>query len=171
MAKFNLKQTGNTNIQTSFRYEVFFPTNVVGTNDEITGYNTSSQLPKANGEPITWHMPMGMKNFQAGKRTVEPVSLEFVIPSEGVGNAYQMFETWGENIYDLNTGVNTGKATYAIDGIQIRLIKENGVVAHRFTLLKAQSTTLDYGTVTSEGNELLKVNMTLIYDNYKYNAG
>jgi hypothetical protein len=114
---------------------------------------------------------MGMQNHQAGKRTVQPVKLEFVIPTEGVGNAYQMLESWCTSTYDLNTGVSTGKANYAVDGIEIRLVGEDDIIKHRFTLLRAQPTDVEYGTVTSEGNELLKVSMTLTYDNYKYNAG
>jgi hypothetical protein len=155
MAKFNLDATGNTNIQTTFRYEVYFPANSeLGLNDSITAYNTSTTLPKAVGDILTWHLPMGMQNYQAGKRTVQPVQLEFVIPSDSTGNAYQMMETWCDATFDLNTGTNKGKGRYAVDGIQIRLKGEDEIVKHRFTLKRAQPTDVDYGTVGSEVNYL-----------------
>jgi hypothetical protein len=169
MAKFDLISTGNTNIQTTFRYEVHFPSSSqLGIEESIAAYNTSSQLPSASGEPIVWYLPMGMQNHQAGRRTVKPIPLEFVVPSSSIGNAYNMLEKWCTSTYDLNTGTNKGKGNYAVDGIQIKLKGEDGVTKHTFTLKRAFPTDVEYGTVNSEGNELLKVSMTLIYDRYEY---
>jgi hypothetical protein len=77
MANFDLKRAGNLSLQTVFRYEIVFPSIVteLGITDDITGYCKSSALPRANGEPITWNLPMGMKAYQAGKRTVQPIAM------------------------------------------------------------------------------------------------
>ena len=167
MANFNLQATGNTNIQTNFRYQVIFPTQPqVGMSDNVTAFCTSAQLPKANGETIPWNMPMGMVNNQAGKRKTQPIQLEFVCDTDSIANAHALFDTWGTASYNINTGVNLSKANYAVDGVMIQLLDENGDVLRTFTMLRAQPTDMDFGTVTSEGNELLKVSCTLIYDNY-----
>ena len=172
MAKFDLNSQGNKNIQTTFRYEVVFPTvGELGLSDQLTGYCTSAQLPKAMQEAIIWHQPFGMQNHQAGKRTIEPVQLEFVVPStnEGGTNMYNMLSMWCHSTYDLNTGLSTGKGRYAVDGVKIVLKNELGIAQHTFELLRAFPTQVDYGTVSSEGSELLRVSMTLIYDNFKRN--
>ncbi len=170
MAKHDLRSTGKTNIHTTFRYEIFFPAiPELKLTDDVTAYCTSSQLPKAIGEAITWHLAMGMQNHQAGKRTVQPIPLEFVIPSgDDKANVYEMLETWCTSTFNLNTGTNIGKGNYSVDGIEIRLKAEGDVIKHRFRLLRAFPTDVDYGTVNSEGNELLKVSMTLIYDDDEY---
>ena len=131
MANFDLKASGNTNLQTSFRFEVFFPSSVTGTNDIVSAYCISSQIPKATGEPIPWHMPMGMINHQAGKRTIQPVQLEFVIPEDSTGDAYTMLETWCPATYDLNTGTNIKKAQYAVDGVEVRIKGGAGLVTKK----------------------------------------
>lgn len=40
-----------------------------------------------------------------------------------------------------------------------------------FRLLRAQPTETNYGAVNSEGNELIKVTTTLVYDNYELTDG
>jgi hypothetical protein len=177
MAKYSLDQTGSKNLLTTFRYEVTFPNSgnagSIGMNDQLTCFCTSAQLPKAMQEAIVWNMPFGMQNHQAGVRTVEPISLEFVVDSDNSGgtNMYNLLSFWCNSTFDLNTGLNKGKGKYAMDGIRITVKKEDGTTAHSFELLRAFPTTVEYGTVSSESKELLKVSMTLIYDNFKRNNG
>lgn len=85
MANFQLSQTGNTDIQTAFRFRLNVATqsnsSELGLNNKISAYIISTDLPSATGEPIVWSLPGGMQNHQAGKRTIKPINLEFVIPS------------------------------------------------------------------------------------------
>lgn len=179
MARFKLSDTAKTDIQTTFRYEVVILTNDEAAKlnkiqDSIVGYALSAELPCAPGDPIAWFMPMGMRNWQAGKRLTKEISLEFVVPTNDAlqrKSIYYMLETWQNNTYNLNRGVNSGKALYCTDSIYIRLRTERDAIAYSFQLLRAQPTSVNFGSLSSEGNELLKVQMTLVYDNYKIFSG
>lgn len=179
MARYNLSDTYATDIAVNFRYEIVILTNDAGSRlngvqDAIVGYATQAELPCAPGEPIEWYMPMGMRNHQAGKRKTKPISLEFVIPTNDAlqkQSVYYMLETWGNNTYNLNRGTNAGKFNYCTDSIFIRLRTEKDGVAYSFQLLRAQPTDVNYGTMNSEGNELVKVSATFVYDNYKVYHG
>jgi len=174
MAEFNLIRNGNTNIQTTFRYELKFPAGAVdgALNDSITVYCTSAQLPKAMQNAIDWHAPMGPVAHQAGKRPIEPISLEFVVPenTDLASDVYRMISTWQNSGFDLITGHNTGKANYAVDNIQIILKNGAGDAVHTFSLFRAFPTSVEFGTVSSEGTELLKASMTLTYDYFKLDS-
>lgn len=176
MARFKLSDTAKIDIQTTFRYEVVIVTKhekAVKLNkleDSIVGYALSAELPCAPGDPIAWFMPMGMRNWQAGKRLTKEISLEFVVPTNDAlqrKSIYYMLENWSNHTYNLNRGTNIGKANYCTDAIYIRLRNEKDDIAYSFQLLRAQPTTVNYGSLSSEGNELVKVQMTLVYDNYK----
>jgi hypothetical protein len=179
MARYNLSDTFGTDIAVNFRYEIVIMTNDAGSRmngvqDAIVGYATPAELPCAPGEPIEWYMSMGMRNHQAGKRKTRPISLEFVIPTNDAlhkQSIYYMLETWGNNTYNLNRGTNVGKANYCTDSIFIRLRTERAGIAYTFQLLRAQPTDVNYGTMNSEGNELVKVSATFVYDNYKVFSG
>lgn len=183
MGKFNLSETFQTDIATTFRYMIEIDTSkdaaaaLAGLNkiqNYIEGYSTSSELPCAPGEAIEWAMPMGMINHQAGKRKTKEISLEFVIPTNGDKqrqSIYYMLENWQNSCYNLNRGTNTGKANYCTDAIQIKLMTERDAIAYTFHLLRAQPTSVNFGTLSSEGNDLIKVSMTLVYDNYKLYSG
>ncbi len=172
MALFDLRSQGARNIQTDFRYELIFPSiSSLGLSDSLSVYCTSASLPKASQSFLAWFMQFGKKNHQAGKRETEEIQLEFVVPT-GTGtaiNIFNMFQLWLNSTFDLNTGYNTGKGNYAVDGVKIVLHNELGVAEHTFELLKAFPTQVDYGTVKSESNDLFKVTMNLIYDDYKHN--
>lgn len=175
MARYKLSDTFNTDIAVNFRYEIVILTNdegsrINGVQDAIVGYATQAELPCAPGEAIEWYMPMGMRNHQAGKRKTKPISLEFVVPTTDAlvrQSIFYMLETWGNNCYNLNRGTNVGKANYCTDSIFIRLRTERDGIAYSFQLLRAQPTEVNYGTMNSEGNELVKVSATFVYDNYK----
>ena len=175
MARFKLSDTAKTDIQTTFRYEVVILTNDEAAKlnkiqDSIVGYALSAELPCAPMDPIGWFMPMGMRNWQAGKRLTKELSLEFVVPTNDAlqrKSIYYMLENWSNNTYNLNRGTNVGKANYCTDSIYIRLRTETDAIAYSFQLLRAQPTSVNYGALSSEGNELVKVQMTLVYDNYK----
>lgn len=175
MARFKLSDTAQTDIQTTFRYEVVILTNdeaaqINGIQDSIVGYALSAELPCAPGEPIAWYMPMGMRNWQAGKRQTKEISLSFVVPTNDAlqrKSIYYMLETWGNSTYNLNRGTNVGKANYCTDSIYIRLRTERDAIAYSFQLLRAQPTSVNYGNLSSEGNELVQVDATFVYDNYK----
>ena len=77
----------------------------------------------------------------------------------------------GYATYNLNTGTNKGKLNYCTDGITIKLKGEDDSVKYMFRLLRAQPTEINYGTVSSEGNDLLKVTCTLVYDNFEVTDG
>lgn len=179
MARFKLSDTANTDIAVNFRYEVVILLNDEAARlnklqDSIVGYSTSAELPAAPGNAIPWYMPMGMKNHQAGKRETKPISLEFVVPTNDAlqrRSIYYMCETWQNNCYNLNRGTNRSKALYCTDGIFIRLRTELDGIAYSFQLLRAQPTEVNYGAMNSEGQELVKVSVTLVYDNYKLFAG
>ena len=179
MARFKLSDTARTDIAVNFRYEIVILLNDEGAvlnklQDSIVGYATQAELPCAPGEPIEWYMPMGMRNHQAGKRKTKPIQLEFVVPTNDAlqrRSTFYMLETWGNNCYNLNRGTNISKSRYCTDGIFIRLRTELDGIAYSFQLLRAQPTDINYGTMNSEGNELVKVSMTLVYDNYKVFGG
>lgn len=179
MARYNLSDTFGTDIAVNFRYEIVIMANdagsrINGVQDAIVGYATQAELPCAPGEPIEWYMPMGMRNHQAGKRKTKPISLEFVVPTNDAlqkQSIFYMLETWGNNCYNLNRGTNVGKANYCTDSIFIRLRTETDGIAYTFQLLRAQPTEVNYGTMSSEGNELVKVSATFVYDNYKIFGG
>ena len=179
MARYNLSDTFQTDIAVNFRYEIVIMTNDAGSmlngvQDAIVGYATQAELPCAPGEAIEWYMPMGMRNHQAGKRKTKPISLEFVVPTNDAlqkQSIFYMLETWGNNCYNLNRGTNAGKANYCTDSIFIRLRTERAGIAYTFQLLRAQPTEVNYGTMNSEGNELVKVSATFVYDNYKVFGG
>ena len=111
MANYSLNQTGGTDIQTTFRFEIYIAADAanaaLGLTEDVTGYIQSCDLPAAPGDPITWHLPGGMKNFQAGKRTVRPISMTFVVPTTaGNGSIYTLLEKWAKATYDWNKGTN-----------------------------------------------------------------
>jgi len=172
MTNFTLAQTGGTDIQTTFRFELDVVTDsALGIADSITAYIQSTDLPSATGEPIIWSLPGGMKNHQAGKRTIKPINMEFVTSTDSTSSWYTTLEKWGAATYNLNTGTNKGKQNYCTDGITIKLKGEDNVIKYQFRLLRAQPTEVNYQTVNSEGNELLKVSCTLVYDNYELYDG
>ena len=172
MANYALNKTAGTDIQTTFRFEIHLAADAanraLGLTEDVTGYIQRCDLPAAPGDPITWHLPGGMKNFQAGKRTVRPISMDFVVPTTaGNGSIYTLLQKWAHATYDLNKGTNIGKANYCTDGISIYLKGEDDSVKYEFRLLRAQVTDCTYGTVSSESNDLIRVSATFIYDNYE----
>ena len=176
MANYSLNQTGGTDIQTTFRFEIYIAADAansaLGLTEDVTGYIQSCDLPVAPGDPITWHLPGGMKNFQAGKRTVQPISMTFVVPTTaGNGSIYKLLEKWAAATYDLNKGTNIGKQNYCTDGIYIKIKGEDDVVKYTFRLKRAQVTNCNYGSLSSESNDLIKVSCTFIYDNYEVMKG
>ena len=173
---YTLDMTSKTDIQTTFRFEIYIAADeanqALGLTEDITGYIQNCDLPAAPGEPLTWHLPGGMKNYQAGKRTIEPVSMTFVVPTTaGQGSILTLLEKWAHATYDLNTGTNIGKARYCTDGISIYMKGEDDVVKYIFRMLRAQVTRCNYGTLSSESNDLIKVNATFVYDNYQLTDG
>ena len=176
MANYNLDQTGQTDIQTTFRFEIRLTADAanraLGLTEDVTGYIQKTDLPAAPGDPIIWHLPGGMKNFQAGKRTVRQISTEFVVPTTaGNGSIYTLLEKWANATYNLNKGTNAGKRNYCTSGISIYLKGEDDAIKYEFRLLRAQVTDCNYGTVSSESNDLIKVNCSFIYDNYEVRDG
>ena len=176
MANYTLNQTGGTDIQTTFRFEIYIAADAansaLGLTEDVTGYIQNCDLPAAPGDPITWHLPGGMKNFQAGKRTVQPISMTFVVPTTaGNGSIYTLLEKWAKATYDLNKGTNIGKARYCTSGIYIKVKGEDDSVKYSFRLLRAQVTSCNYGSLSSEANDLIKVQCSFIYDNYEVKDG
>jgi hypothetical protein len=113
-----------------------------------------------------------MKNYQAGKRTIEPITTVFVVPTTaGQGSIYTLLEKWSKATYDLNTGTNIGKARYCTDGISIYVKGEDDENKYIFRLNRAQVTRCNYGSLSSESNDLIKVSATFVYDNYEVTDG
>ena len=170
MANYRLNETGGTDIQTTFRFAVHIAADAansrLGLTEDVTGYIQTSDLPKAPGAPIVWHLPGGMKNHQAGKRTVQPVSMTFVVPTMP-GDRVKVELT----PYSLDKGTNIGKRNYCTDGISILVKGEDDTVKYKFRLLRAQVTECNYGAVNSESNDLIKVTCSFIYDDYKVEDG
>ena len=176
MVAYSLDQTAKTDLQTTFRFEIYIAADeantALGLTEDITGYIQNCDLPAAPGEPIVWHLPGGMKNYQAGKRTIRPISLTFVVPTTaGNGSVYRLLEKWAEATYDLNKGTNMGKRNYCTDGIYIYVKGEDDEVKYTFRLKRAQVTECNYGTLGSETNDLIKVTCTMVYDNYEVRKG
>ena len=174
--KYSLSETYFTDLQVSFRFEIHIAADAansqLGLTEDVTGYIQRCDLPSAPGDPIIWHLPGGMKNHQAGKRTVQPISLEFVIPTTaGNGSIYRLLEKWAHATYDLDKGTNIGKRNYCTDGITIILKGEDNAYKYKFRLRRAQVTNCNYGTVASESNDLIKVSCTFVYDNYELTDG
>lgn len=174
--KYSLDQTGVVDIQTTFRFEIEIKADAansrLGLTEDVTGYIQNCDLPAAPGAPITWHLPGGMQNFQAGKRTVRPISMVFTVPTTaGNGSIYKLLEKWAAATYDLNKGTNIGKANYCTDGIYIYVKGEDDEVKYSFRLKRAQVTDCNYGSLSSESNDLIKVNCTFQYDNYEVRKG
>lgn len=176
MANFRLDQTGMKDLQTTFRFGIYLrpdaSATALGLTEAVTGYIISCDLPAAPGEPITWHLPGGMKNYQAGKRTTRPISLTFVVSSNAAdGSIYKLLEKWSKATYNLNDGTNIGKAKYCTDAIHILVKGEDDNVKYTFHLIRAQVTDCQYGQVNSESNDLIKVSCTIYYDNYAVYKG
>ena len=162
MANYPLSRTYQTDIQTSFRFEVHIAADAansqLGLTEDVTGYIQQTDLPVAPGDPIIWHLPGGMKNHQAGKRTVQPVSMTFVVPTTaGNGSIYRLLEKWAHATYNLDKGTNIGKRNYCTDGISIILKGEDDTPKYKFRLRRAQVTNCNYGAASSESNDLIKV--------------
>ena len=175
MAFFDLRSTGGSNIMTTFRFEMEVATDsansTLGLDDKLTAYITTCELPTSNGETIPWKMPGGMTNNQAGMRNTKPINVEFVVASEYTNSWYRVLKKWEAATYNLNDGSNKGKALYCTDAISIRLKGEDQITKYRFHLLRAQVSDLNFNSVNSEANELLKVSCTLTYDNYEVYDG
>jgi hypothetical protein len=170
LANLNLSQTWATDIQTTFRFEIEIDgarDPQLGLTSTVVGYIQSSDLPTAPGDPIIWHLPGGMKNHQAGKRTVEPINMTFVVTTNKDDSIYRMLEKWAHATYDLDKGTNIGKARYCTDAISIILKGEDNAQKYKFRLKRAQVTRCNYGSVSSESNDLIKVSCTIVYDNYE----
>lgn len=175
MANLSLAATGNTDILTTFRFELHIDASsspIIGLDQDVVGYIQSCDLPVAPGDPLVWHLPGGMKNFQAGKRTVQAINTVFVVDSNpNKSSILKMLEKWTHATYDLNTGTNRGKANYCTDAISIWVKGEDDAVKYSFRLKRAQVTNCSYGSVSSESNDLIKVSATFIYDNFEVRAG
>ena len=176
MGNYSLSQTGKKDIQTTFRFEIEIApdesTTALGLTEAVTGFVQQCDLPAAPGEPITWHLPGGMKNYQAGKRTTRPISMIFVVSSNAAdGSIYKLLEKWAKATYDLDKGTNIGKAKYCTNAITIYAKGEDDQVKYTFRLLRAQVTDCNYGTLSSESNDLIKVSCTFYYDNYEVRKG
>lgn len=181
MANFKLSQTSGIDLLTTFRFAIHIAkddsTTALGLKDDISAYIQQCDLPVAPGDPLIWHLPGGMKNYQAGKRTVQPVNVVFVVASNaGQGSVLTLLEKWAGATYDLDTGTNIGKAKYCTDAISIHVKGEGAhdsadADKYVFRLLRAQVTSCNYGQLSSEGNDLLKVSATFIYDNYQVTNG
>ena len=181
MANFSLDQTYGNNakdIQTTFRFEIHIRADesALGLTNDVVGYIQNTDLPAATGEPIIWHLPGGMKNHQAGKRTPRPISMTFVVPTTSTstsfrGSIYRMLEKWAHATYDLNKGTNIGKKRYCTDAISIVLKGEDDTPQYTFELKAAQVTECNYGSLGSETNDLIKVSCTMVYDNYVVHRG
>jgi hypothetical protein len=87
------------------------------------------------------------------------------------GSIYKICQKWANATYNLNKGTNIGKRNYCTDGISIYLKGEDDSVKYEFRLIRAQVTDCNYGSVSSESNDLIKVNIGMIYDNYKVYDG
>jgi len=173
---YSLSATAGIDIVTTFRFAIHIAADAanaeLGLKDDVTAYIQDCDLPVAPGDPLTWHLPGGMKNYQAGKRTTQPVSVTFVVPSTaGQGSIYTILEKWSKATYDLNTGTNVGKARYCTDGISIYIKGEDDSIKYIFRMLRAQVTRCNYGRVSSESNDLLKVTAEFVYDNYEVTDG
>ena len=176
MGNFRLEQSGIIDIQTTFRFEIFIEADTanqaLGLTNDVSGYIQNCDLPAAPGDPITWHLPGGMKNYQAGKRTIRPISMTFVVPSKaGNGSIYRLLEKWAQATYDLDKGTNIGKEKYCTSGIYIFVKGEDDTVKYTFRLLRAQVTDCNYGSLGSETNDLIKVSCNFVYDNYELREG
>ena len=175
MAFFDLRSTGGTNIHTAFRFEMEVATDTanstLGLDDKLTAYITSSDLPCSEEDIITWRMPGGMANYQAGMRSTKPINVTFVVCSEYINSWYRVLRKWEEATYNLNDGSNKGKAQYCTDAISIRIKGEDQITKYRFHLLRAQVGALDFKQVNSESNEMLRVSCTIHYDNYEVYNG
>ena len=175
MSNYSLDYTKDIDLQTTFRFEIHINSGAdtaLGLAEDVTGFIQNCDLPAAPGEPITWHLPGGMKNYQAGKRTTRPISLTFTVPTTaGKGSIYRLLERWAQATYDLNKGTNIGKKNYCTDAISIRIKGEDDVVKYEFFLKRAQVTDCNYGSLASETNDLIKVTCTIYYDNYEVQDG
>ena len=176
MSSFNLDASGGIDIITTFRFEIHIAVDAanaaLGLIEDVTGYIQACDLPSAPGDPIIWHLPGGMKNYQAGKRTIRPIGTTFVISSQaGSGSILTLLEKWSHATYDLNRGTNIGKANYCTSGISIRVKGEDDAIKYNFRLLRAQVTNCNYGALNSEDNGLIKVNAEFVYDNYEVTDG
>lgn len=179
MANYSLAATGGKDLLTTFRYRIRINTSLAGATglkQEIEAYSNSCDLPSASGSPLTWSMPGGMQNYQAGKRTINPISMTFVVDTKaGNESIYTVLEHWANATYDLNTGANKGKANYCTDGIYIDILGEDSQmgsvtaqsVKYTFQLLRAQVTQVGNGTLSGESNNLLTVSCQIVYDNFK----
>lgn len=175
MAFFDLRSTGGTNIQTTFRFELEVATDAsnttLGLSDDMTAYITRCELPTSETEALSWYMPGGMANYQAGQRKTKPINLDFVVCSEAKNSWYRILKRWQNATFNLNDGTNKGKALYASDALSIRVKGEDGITKFRFHLLRAQMGSIDMKEVNSESSELLKVSCTIIYDNFEIYNG
>lgn len=169
MSNYNLTRSGNKEIQRSFAYEVVLaPDANLGLNDELGAWVTDTDLPTASSEIISVFWAGGAKSHYSGKRVVKPINIEFNLSADYKTSAIQFLEKWGRSTFSLEDGTNQGKSIYAYDGFKILLKGNDGRTLMVFRLLKAQPDgEMSYGTVNSEGNEVLKANMTLIYDDYR----
>lgn len=175
MAYYNLSQTGGTNLHTTFRFELEVVTDAnnsrLGLSDKLTAFITKCDLPCAPGENLEWFMPGGMRSWQAGRRKTKSIHLEFVVTSDSAQSWIRTLEKWGDACYDLETGNNAGKAGYSSNALQIRVKGEDGKTRYRCKVKRAIIARMDYGTLNSEENGLLKVSCDIDYDKYEIYDG
>jgi len=171
MAYYNLSQTGGTNLHTTFRFELEVVTDAnngrLGLSDKLTAFVTSCDVPCAPGTVLPWKMPGGMRSWQAGWRETKDIHLEFVVTSDSAQSWIRTLEKWGDAAYDLETGNNAGKAGYSSNALQIRVKGEDGKTRYRFKVKRAIIHNMQYGTLSSEQNELLKISCDIAYDKYE----
>ena len=69
---------------------------------------------------------------------------------------------WAHATYDLNKGTNKVRERYCTDAISIVLKGEDDRAQYTFRLKAAQVTECNYGSLGSETNDLIKVNVQVI---------
>lgn len=172
-----------SNPQASYLYKVTFDgaditgiaDNLVEINNNDDAVSMTATLPKATVKTVTqWYKGTPKTRIVNQDRSGD-TNLTFIIRREGLGKLANLFNLKGFNLDDLPIDGFYHEEFYrSFNKLHIYLLKSNGYrpryilnsnnVNAEFTLFNCVVTSLDFGEVSYEDSQMVKLNVTIHYD-------
>lgn len=173
-----------SNPQACYLFKVVFDgaADVDGVSDSLVEINNNDDavsmtatLPKVSVKTVTQWYKGTQKTRIVNQDRSGDTSLCFIIRREGLGKLKDLFNIQGFNLDDLNASEFYHQEFYkAFNKLHIYMLKSNGYrpqyilndsnVNVKFTLYNCVVTSIDFGELSYEGTDMVKMTATVHYD-------